>query len=82
MLISNLSHGILNENQHGFRAGRSTTAAISNMLKSLYENWSLKQISMCIYIDFSRAFDILDHDILMSKLKLYGLDEIFHEKLY
>ena len=45
------------------------------MLKSLYENWNRKQTSMCIYIDFSRSFDSLDHNILLSKLHLYGLDE-------
>ena len=69
------NHNILSDNQHGFRAGRSTTTAMFNMLKSLYENWSMKENSMCIYIDFSHAFDSLDHDILISKLKLYGLDE-------
>ena len=45
------------------------------MLKSLFENWNRKQTSMCIYIDFSCSFDSLDHNILLSKLHLYGLDE-------
>ena len=30
---------------------------------------------MCIYIDFWRSFDGLDHNISLSKLHLYGLDE-------
>ena len=71
-------NSILNINQHGFRSGKSTTTAIFDMLKVLFENWSNKLLSCCIYIDFSRAFDCLDHNILLSKLKLYGLDSNSH----
>ena len=65
---------ILNDNQHGFRTGKSTTTAIFDSLKLLFENWNSKLTSCCIYIDFSKAFDCLDHNILLSKLKLYGLN--------
>ena len=68
-------NNILHQNQHGFRSGKSTSTAIFDMLKLLYANWSEKLCSCCIYIDFSKAFDSLDHKILLAKMKLYGLDQ-------
>ena len=67
-------NNILSPNQYGFRKGLSTSMAIFDVLKSLYENWNDKVFSGCIFIDFSRAFDTIDHDILADKLILYGLD--------
>ena len=72
-------NNLLSANQHGFRTGKSTTTAIFDMLKTLFEIWNDKNYSCCIYIDFSKAFDCLDHKILLSKLKLYGLDTVSHQ---
>ena len=50
-LVTYLSeNSILNSKQHGFRPGKSTSTAIFEMLKSLYENWSQKFVSIYIYI--------------------------------
>ena len=68
-------NNILSKNQYGFRRGLSTSLAIFDVLKILYENWNDKLYSGCVFIDFSRAFDSIDHNILIEKLKLYGLDE-------
>ena len=32
-------------------------------------------VSTCVFIDFSRAIDSIDHDIFLGKMRLYGLDE-------
>ena len=66
---------LLSENQFGFRKGLSTGLAIFDVIKQLFENWNEKQYSGCIFVDFSRAFDSIDHNILAEKLKMYGLDE-------
>ena len=66
---------MLSENQFGFRKGLSTGLAIFDVIKQLFENWNEKQYSGCIFVDFSRAFDSIDHNILAEKLKMYGLDE-------
>ena len=69
-------NNILSENQYGFRKERSTSLAIFNVLKTLHENWNENNFSGCVFVDFSRAFDSIDHAILAKKLKLYGFDEM------
>ena len=68
-------NNILADNQFGFRKGLSTSIAIFEVLKRLGEGWNDNMFSGCVFIDFSRAFDSIDHNILFSKLELYGLDE-------
>ena len=68
-------NNILYSNQHGFRSQHSTTSAVFSALKHVYENWNENRISTCIFIDFSRAFDSIDHNIFLRKLKLYGMSE-------
>ena len=60
--------------QHGFRPQSSTSTAVFDMLKTSFASWNNKLYQTCIFIDFSKAFDCIDHKILISKLKLYGLD--------
>ena len=43
-------------------------------LKKLYGNWNDNKFSGCLFIDFSRAFNSIDHTILAEKLKLYRFD--------
>ena len=67
---------ILHKNQHGFRNNMSTSTAIFDVLLKLFENWKEKKYSSCIFIDYSKAFNTIDHNILIQKLKIYGLDEM------
>ena len=66
---------ILSDKQFGFRKGLSTSLAIYDVLRDLYSNWNDRCYSGCAFIDFSRAFDSRNHDILFEKLKMYGLNE-------
>ena len=54
--------------------GKSTTSAVFSTLKKLFENWNMGLPSTCVFIDFSRAFDSIDHNIFLKKLKLYGFN--------
>ena len=63
-------------NQHGFRKGFSTSTAVFDYVQFLYDNYDAIKGSSSIFIDYSRAFDTIDHEILCEKLKLYGLDEV------
>ena len=66
----------LSDSQHGFRSGHSTTTACT-MLKETVNNYiqSNSDVYAC-YIDISKAFDCINHDILMKKLLGCGIPPI------
>jgi hypothetical protein len=67
------SNNLLNENQFGFRPGRSTVDAITLFLGNLIKNIENKHYSIGIFIDLSKAFDTLNHPILFYKLQKLGI---------
>ena len=69
----------LHDLQFGFRAGRSCEQALLVAQNEILESLSRKQISMLLLIDFSKAFDMVNHDILLDKLKHYGIRGIANE---
>ena len=64
---------ILYEGQYGFRAGRSCEHALLNAQNTLSRSLSKKQVSLLLLIDFSKAFDLVEHDVLLIKLIHYGI---------
>ena len=67
-------NGLLFPNQHGFRKELSTSTAIFEYVQFLYNSHDSQECTNSIFVDYSRAFDTIDHFILCRKLKLYGLD--------
>ena len=67
------NHTLLNPNQGGFRKNNSTINTIANYLDNIYDSINDKNLSLAIYIDFSKAFDTVNHDILLQKLSHLGL---------
>ena len=61
------------ERQYGFRAGRSCEHALLDAQNTLLNSLNKKHISLLLLIDFSKAFDLVDHDILLRKLNHYGI---------
>ena len=66
-------NNLLFEMQYGFRPGRSCEHALLNAQNQILDSLSKKQISLLLLIDFSKAFDIVEHPILLHKLKHYGI---------
>ena len=64
---------ILTPNQHGFLKNHSTETALISYLEHLYNIINLGKYSINLFIDFKKAFDTLNHNILLQKLELYGI---------
>ena len=56
------------ERNDGFRAGRSCEHALLDAQNTLLNSLNRKQISILLFIDFSKAFDLFYHEILLKKL--------------
>ena len=67
------NHNLLTDCQYGFRKGRSTTKAVLDNLQYIYENLDIGSTVISVFLDFSKAFDCIDHEILLTKLDLYGV---------
>ena len=73
-LLSFLTHNnILVSNQHGFCQGKSTNTAITNFMHNVYNSIDKKDISIGLFLDLSKALDLVDHDILIEKLAANGI---------
>ena len=63
---------ILWANQHGFRKSRSCLTQLLHHVDDILNNFTLNQDTDSIYLDFAKAFDKVDHDLLLKKLQRYG----------
>ena len=68
----NINNAIFN-NQYGFRSGHSCEHALGAAKKNISEILGRKEIALLLLIDFSKAFDMVDHKILLGKLSHYGI---------
>ena len=73
------SKSVINNEQFGFRHGLNTFNALSTFTDKIYSALDAKQSLLSIYIDFSKAFDTVRHDILLKKLNYYGIRGIVLE---
>ena len=68
----------LTEVQNGFRKGKSIEIAIQTLMEPLREALDNRKHAIGIFIDLSKAYDTLDHEKLLEKLALYGIQGVTH----
>src|SRR5688572_3294916 len=64
--------------QHGFRPGHSTEMSLINMQDLISKAIDTNKYSIGIFLDLAKAFDTVDHKILLDKLENYGIRGIPH----
>lgn len=64
---------LLHNNQFGFRKNHSTTHALIEVVDKISEAIDDRKITVGVFLDLSKAFDTIKHDILFSKLAHYGI---------
>ena len=67
----------LNSKHHGFRSGHSTITQLLVYLNELYANFDNNIEQVVVYLDFSKAFDCVNYNTLLTKLSSFGLDDRF-----
>ena len=67
------SMDILSNNQYGFRSNRSTALALTEMVEMITDAIDDSKYAIGIFIDLKKAFDTINHDILLQKVHCYGV---------
>ena len=66
---------IITNAQHGFRFKRSTTSALTKFSDEILSNMENGKLCGAVSLDLSKAFDTVDHEILLKKLQWVGVSD-------
>ena len=66
-------NNILIPNQFGFQKNKSTEMAVNAIINNIINSYENKDTAYCIFLDFAKAFDTVNHNILLKKLEHYGI---------
>jgi hypothetical protein len=68
-----VSQDLLSSSQFGFRRGVGTETAMLHLVSYALQAFEDRGFVLCVYMDFSKAFDTVNHALLLTKLDRYGV---------
>ena len=69
-------YSLLAPEQFGFQSGLSTVDAVSKFIEYVYDALNRRETTISVFIDMKKAFDTINHTILLGKLKIYGIRDV------
>lgn len=69
------TNNLLSENQFGFSKNKNTDLVVERHITNIVHNIDDRKPTIGVYLDFTKAFDLVSHDILLYKLSMYGISE-------
>ena len=72
-------HHLFSSTQHGYRSFHSTETALTMVTDNILSAMDESQIALLVLCDLSKGFDVVDHEMLLAKLRLYNIDTQWFE---
>ena len=69
------NNSLLAKVQHGFRRDHSTVHSIAQLTNYVNRKMDNRLLTLAVFIDFKKAFDCVQHPVLLKKLRALNLDE-------
>ena len=78
---------LLNESKYAYRNNSSTEQALVNVMEQFYKSIDKGKISLLVFLDLSKAFDSVNHDLLLNKLvqlkdRHHVVRRLLHDRTY
>ena len=70
-------HNLITSEQFGFRPNLSTNIALTRVTEEILLNIDNKLVTGAVFIDLRKAFDTVDHTLLIAKLKILDFQHLF-----
>lgn len=74
-----IAKNVLSKKQFGFRKKHSTQHALNHLTDFLLEKLDNSETSLAVFLDLSKAFETVNHNILLKKLRYYGIRGVAYD---